>query len=72
MTLKMGYLGVAKANLPIYGIPRIKNLDGFVTSEKDASRGVSRVPMAIARLYDEDFLADKNKKVSENKFSLSP
>ena len=65
MTMKMAYLGVAKDNLPIFGIPNLKNLDGFCTSELDAKRGTSRIPMVLARLYDEDFLQGKNKQKEE-------
>ena len=42
-------------NLPIYGI-RNKDLKEYQTTEKDAGKGISRIPLKIARLYEEDLL----------------
>lgn len=54
MCLKMAYLSILKENLPIYGIAKAKQLTDFCTSEKDVSRGISRVPLILARIYEED------------------
>lgn len=59
LTLKMAHLSVTRENLPIYGIPKIKNLESFCTSENDKRRGINRIPLILARLYDEDFKTDK-------------
>jgi hypothetical protein len=72
MVLKMAYLSQAKENLPIYGIPRVKNLSEFQTSEKDAARGISRMPMILARLYEEDIKIEKTSKSPLNKYRFSP
>ena len=55
----MAYIGVCKENLPIYGIAKAKQLSDFTTSESDVKRGVSRVPLVLARLYDEDISFSK-------------
>ena len=52
--VKLCYLSICKENLPIYGIAKSKTLSDFCTSEKDASRGISRVPLILARIYEED------------------
>lgn len=73
MTLKMAHLSINKDNLPIYGIPKMKNLEGFCTTEKDMKRGISRIPMVLARLYDEDFMTNKKKTADDqNKFTIVP
>ena len=48
-----------KDNLPVYGIAKAKNLSDFATTEKEASRGISRVPLKLARLYNEDIMIEK-------------
>lgn len=48
-----------KENLPIYGIAKAKHLADFCTTEKDVSRGISRVPMMLARLVQEDVKIEK-------------
>ena len=50
----MAYISHMNENLPIYGIAKAKNLSDFCTTEKDLSRGISRIPILLARLYDED------------------
>lgn len=52
--LKMGHMSLTKENLPIFGIPKAKQLIDFTTSEKDFSRGISRMPLVLARIYEED------------------
>lgn len=53
-SLKILYLTLAKQNLPIFGIANSKQLADFSTSEKDISRGISRMPLLLARIYEED------------------
>lgn len=55
----MAYLSLEKKNLPIYGLPKVKTLEDFTTTEKDLSRGISRMPLALARLTEEDILKDQ-------------
>ena len=54
----MAFLSIEKKNLPIYGLPKVKTLEDFTTTEKDLSRGISRMPLALARLTEEDILKD--------------
>jgi hypothetical protein len=53
--IKMAYTSKCKTNLPVYGI-RNKDLREYTTTEKDVAKGISRMPMKIARLYEEDIL----------------
>ena len=46
-----------KANLPIYGIKN-KDLKEFQTTERDVKKGISRIPMQIARLVEEDIMTE--------------
>ena len=52
MTLK-------RNNLKIFGIGKSRNLSDFVTTEKDVQKGNTRIPLALARLYDEDIMSDE-------------
>jgi hypothetical protein len=45
-------------NVPIYNINKSKNLSDFVTSESDVKRGRTRIPLKLARVYDEDILSE--------------
>jgi hypothetical protein len=74
MALKMAYMSLAKENLPIYGIPKVKGLGDFCTSQSDVARGISRIPLILARFYDEDMKIEKPKSNfgSANKYALSP
>ena len=47
-------MSLVRQNLPIFGIPKAKQLIDFTTTEKDFSRGISRMPLALARIYEED------------------
>lgn len=49
-----------KENLPVYGIVKAKSLSDFATTEKDVARGISRIPILLARLYEEDVSIEKN------------
>lgn len=73
MCIKMAYLSIVKENLPIYGIAKAKQLIDFCTSEKDVSKGISRVPLILARIYEEDISFSKgNLSQINNKFKTSP
>jgi hypothetical protein len=61
MALKMAFMSAAKENLPLYGIPKVKGLGEFCTSESDAARGISRIPLILARLFEEDMVIEKPK-----------
>jgi hypothetical protein len=52
--LKMAFMSIARDNLPIFGIAKSKQLEDFCTSQKDVSRGISRMPLILARIYEED------------------
>ena len=52
--LKMAYMSVAKDNLPIFGIAKATKLIDFATTESDVARGISRMPLVLARIYEED------------------
>jgi hypothetical protein len=47
-----------RRNLPIFGIKN-KDLREFCTTEKDLEKGVSRIPLNLSRLYEEDLLDEK-------------
>ena len=68
--VKFAYLSVAHENLPIFGIAKAKTLAEFVTTESDAARGISRMPLILARLYEEDlkFTDPRKHKLSPNSF----
>lgn len=55
-TIKVAYLSICKKNIPIYGLSKSKTLADFTTSEKDLTRGISRIPLKLARLNDEDLI----------------
>lgn len=64
----MAFMSLVRDNLPIFGIAKSKQLVDFCTSQKDVSRGISRMPLILARIYEEDV-----KMPSKNpKFKLSP
>ena len=50
----MAFMSIVKENLPIFGIAKAKKLDDFATSEKDLARGITRMPLVLARIYEED------------------
>ena len=49
----MAYTSRLKKNLPIYGIKN-KDLREFTTTEKDRDKGISRIPLNMTRLREED------------------
>lgn len=55
--IKVGYVTKRKQNLPIYGI-KSKDLREVTTTEKDMGKGVSRIPLQLARIYEEDVIEE--------------
>ena len=51
----MFYATKTRENLPIYGV-RQKSLGMYTTTESDAAKGISRVPLSLARLDEEDLV----------------
>jgi hypothetical protein len=54
----MAYMSKMKKNLPIYGLKN-KDLREFATTEKDRDKGISRMPLNLARIIDEDLIKDE-------------
>lgn len=55
--VKVGYVAKKKKNLPIYGI-KFKELRDYTTGENDVVKGVSRIPLHLARIYEEDVMEE--------------
>ena len=68
--LKFAYVSSVHENLPIYGIAKQKTLAEFATTESDVARGISRMPLILARVYEEDLKFTDGKQIS--KFKISP
>lgn len=51
----MLYANRKKQNLAIYGV-RQKSLGMYTTSESDVAKGISRIPLPLARLNQEDLV----------------
>ena len=61
----MAYISEKRNNLKVFGIAKSKTLQDFVTTEKDVQKGHNRLPLNLARLYEEDIMSDeeiRNKK----------
>jgi len=58
----MAYLSLCQENLPIFGILKQRNLADYTTTEKDITRGISRMPLVLARIYEEDIKFEQNPK----------
>ena len=58
MSIKLAYIAVARNNLGIFGIRKVKNLSDFVTTERDVQKGNNRLPLNLARVYEEDLMSD--------------
>lgn len=54
-SIKMFYATLKRQNLPIYGV-RQKNLGAYTTQAGDVAKGISRVPLPLARLNDQDLI----------------
>lgn len=57
-TLKVQFMELSKKNLKIFGISKVKTLNDFVTTENDVKKGNSRIPLNLARLFDEDLVKE--------------
>lgn len=55
--VKVGFVAKTKKNLPIYGI-KFKELRDYTTGEGDVVKGVSRIPLQLARIYEEDVMEE--------------
>lgn len=44
-----------KENVPVYGV-RQKHLGEYTTKEKDALKGIHKIPLELSRLTDEDLV----------------
>lgn len=55
--LKVCYVTKKKSNIPIYGI-KSKDLRECTTTEKDVEKGISRIPLQLARIYEEDVIEE--------------
>jgi len=69
--IKLAYLSLCQENLPIFGITKNRALADFATTEKDVARGISRMPLVLARIYEEDIQFDATAQ-SRPKFTVSP
>jgi len=58
-SLKIAYITLTKKNLKIFGIGKSKSLADYVTTEKDVQRGNNRMPLNVARLYEEDLMSEE-------------
>jgi hypothetical protein len=56
--LKMAYTSIVKHNLPVYGLKN-KELREFTTTAQDKDKGLSRIPLPLARIYEEDILDEQ-------------
>ena len=59
----MAYTSKLKVNLPIYGIKN-KDLREFTTTEKDVDKMISRIPLVLARMYEEDVITEMEMDIS--------
>ena len=64
-TVKIAYTAKNKKNLPIYGI-KCKELREFATTAKDLERGISRIPLQLSRLLEEDILDEQTEAMISN------
>lgn len=58
--LKLSYITLKRNNLRIFGISKSKTLSEFVTTEQDVKKGNNRLPLNLARLYEEDLMTDED------------
>ncbi len=65
-------MSIAKDNLPIFGIAKASKLIDYATTESDVSRGISRMPLVLARIYEEDIKFDTKTPKQPSKFRASP
>jgi hypothetical protein len=51
--LKSAYAKKTGQIIPMYGV-KSKSLHDFMTTQKDLEKGISRIPLQLARLPEED------------------
>jgi len=56
--VKQNYIDIKHNNLAVFGISKSKNLGDFVTTEADVKKGKNRLPLKLARVYEEDLLSE--------------
>ena len=56
--LKVLFAKKTKRNVVFFGIKE-KELRDFTTTDKDVEKGISRIPLPLARVYDEDILEEE-------------
>lgn len=57
--IKLAYINARRNNLKVFGISKSKNLSDFVTTEQDVKKGNTRLPLNLARIYEEDLMSDE-------------
>jgi hypothetical protein len=60
--LKKRYAETCNKNLKIFGISKVKTLIDFVTTEQDVKKGNNRLPLNLARIYEEDLIKEEKLK----------
>ena len=55
----MNYIAIKSDNIPVFGISKSKTLSDFVTTESDVKKGTNRLPLKLARIYDEDLMSEE-------------
>ena len=68
----MAYLSLCQENLPIFGISKQRSLGEYSTTEKDVSRGISRMPLVLSRIYEEDIKFESTPPNRRPVFKTSP
>lgn len=68
----MAYLSQCQENLPIFGISKQRSLHDYCTTEKDVARGISRMPLVLSRIYEEDIKFDATPTNRRPVFKTSP
>ena len=68
----MAYLSLCQENLPIFGISKQRSLGDYCTTEKDVTRGISRMPLVLSRIYEEDIKFESTPPNRRPVFKTSP
>lgn len=69
--IKSQYVKICQKNLKIYGIKGSKTLIDFVTTDSEAKKGSNRLPLNLARLYEEDILKEDKGAIEEQMAGLN-
>ena len=64
--VKLAYITLRRTNLKIFGIGKSRTLADFVTTAKDVQKGNTRMPLSLARLYEEDIMSDEDVKKAKD------